>query len=331
MSVNVNKVKNEPYSASTIVGEINVSPDIVPSCLSITTVGVNLTLEFAVALSGAEDTALDAIIAAHVPPMETIDVSELPFSKLDGENNKKLAVHPSYKPDVEGITTYAVWGSAGDELDVNGDLVDGGEVGGGPLLHIDCPTDKNDVEVFAKYHPDNGRIWLHEAYIKFEDAPGNAYLSGGIIAMGTPLQQAINLDLVVVDHEIFYSPGGPGTGTHGFADPDKIVLVPRTFSHDGGWNYDPTNESTPLTPAAGDGEYKMYDEDTLVHRFVNRISCCGNSPYFSITSDETTELPKHYYVRVCARTEDGGNFSQAWHASVILEIYRERTYIKPSP
>jgi hypothetical protein len=145
--------------------------------------------------------------------------------------------------------------------------------------------------------------------------------------MATPLQQLGGLDLIVVNNEIKYSPGGPGTGTDGFADADKIVLAPRTFLHDGDWNYDPTNESTPLTPAmAGDGEYKMYDQDTLVHRFVNRLSCCGTSPYFSITSDETTELPKHYYVRVCARHESGGTFPSAWHASIILEIYRERTY-----
>jgi hypothetical protein len=157
MSVNVNKVKNEPYKASTIVGEINASPDIAPSCLSITAVETNLTLEFVAALSGAEDTALDAIIAAHVPPTEFIDVTQLPFSSLDGN---KLAVHPSYKPEVIGITTYAVWTSTGDELDGSGVLVDDGEIGGGPMLHLDCTDTDDNVEVTAKYHPDNGRIWL---------------------------------------------------------------------------------------------------------------------------------------------------------------------------
>jgi len=250
---------------------------------------------------------------------DEVKIQGLPFSNID---NKKLAVHPSYKPNVDGITTYAVWGGAGDEVDGNGVLVDGGEIGGGPMLHLACTTSVNEIEVTAKYHPDNGRIWLHEAYIKFADGPEGAYLSGGIIAMATPLQQVASLDLLITNNVISYSPGGPGTGTHGFADATKIVLIPRSFSHDGEWNYDGTN----LTPAAGDGEYKMYDVDTLVHRFVNRISCCGTSPYFSITSDETTELPKHYYVRVCARTEDEQNFTADWHASVILEIYRERTY-----
>ena len=320
MSVNVNKVKSEPYKATTIVGEINASSDIVPSCLSITAVGDDLTLEFAAALSGAEDTALDALLAAHVPPVESIEVTTLPFSDID---KNKLAVHPSYKPQIEGITTYAVWSGSGDEVDLNGDLVDNGEIGGGPLIHLDCQTDVNETHIEIKYHPNNGRIWLHEAYIKFAGAPEKAFVTGGIVAMATPLQQSVNLDLVVEGNWIKFAPGGPGTGTDGFADANKIVLVPRTFSHDGDWNYDGVS----LTPNMdGTGEYKITAVEQIVHQFVNRIPCFGDCPYFSITSDETTELPKHYFIRVCAKTTDGNNFASAWHASVILEIYRERTY-----
>lgn len=322
-----NKTKSDPYKISELQREINASTDIVPSCTSITASGDDLAIDMAADLSNAEETALDALIAAHVPPTDFIEVSQLPFSKMDGEDNKKLAVHPSYKPDVDGITTYAVWCGAGDELDGNGDVVDGGEIGGGPILHLDCTTADSDVEVVAKFHPENGRIWLHEAYIKFTDAPEKSYLSGGIIAYATPLQQLGNLDLVIDDDGVVtFSLGGPGTGTHGFADASKIVLVPRTFSHDGNWNYDPTDLVTPLTPNfAGTGEYKIFNKEIVAHRFVNRIPTFGSSPYFSITSDETTELPNNYYVRVCARTTDDTTFANNWHASVVLEIYRERT------
>ncbi len=315
-----NKVKTEDFDVSELQAEINADATIVPSCLSITSSGDNLAIDFASDLSGAEETQLDVLITAHVPTPESIDVTQLPFSDIDGN---KLAVHPSYKPHVAGITTYAVWTGAGDEVDDDSNLVDDGEIGGGPLLHLDCTTDDSDVEVLAKFHPGNGRIWLHEAYIKFFNAPEKAYISGGIVSMATPLQTSVNLDLEVTDNVITYAAGGPGTGTHGFADPNKIVLVPRTFSHDGNWNYDATNG---LAPAAGDGEFKMYNIDKVVHRFVNRIPCFdNNSTYFSITSDETTELPVNYYVRVCAKTTDGSNFTQDWHASVILEIYRQRT------
>lgn len=315
------KTKIGSYDVAALQASINSDATIVPSCIAISGSGESIDLQFAAALSVDEETQLDALILAHVKPEKPIDVAELPFSDLEG---KKLAVHPSYKPEIDGGTTYAVWAGAGDEVDGSGNLVNDGEIGGGPLLHLDCTTAINDVEVVAKFHPQNGRIWLHEAYLKFTDAPEKAYLSGGIIAMATPLQQSVNLDLVVDggNGAISFAPGGPGTGTDGFADPDKIVLVPRTFSHDGDWNYD----GVTLLPAAGDGEYKMYNVDTLVHRFVNRIPCYGSTTYFSITSDETTELPKHYYVRVCARTTDGSNFTQDWHASVLLEIYRESTF-----
>lgn len=313
------KTKNGEYEVSQLEAEINSDASIVPSCLAITATGTSLSLEFAADLSVDEETALDALILAHVPDVESIDVAQLPFSEIDGN---KLAVHPSYKPNVSGITTYAVWGGAGDELDVDGNLVDNGMIGGGPLLHLDCGTDDNYVEAVAKFHPGNGRVWLHEAYIKFQDAPSNSYLSGGILAMGVPLQQVVNLDLVVTDDVITYAPGGPGTGTHGFADPNKISLVPRSFSKDGDWDLVDGN----LIPAAGNGGYKLFAVDTLVHRFVNHIPTKGSSPYFSITSDETTELPKNYYVRVCAGTTDGSNFASVWHASVILELYRERTF-----
>jgi hypothetical protein len=318
MSVNVNKTISEPYKVSALVGEINSSPDIVPSCLSATVTGTDLVLEFAVALSGAEDTALDAIIAAHVPPTDTIDVNQLPFSNID---HKKLSVHPSYKPLVDGITTYAVWTGSGDEVDVNGDLVDDGLIGDGPLLHFDMATTESIKQLDVKFHSENGRVWLHEAYIKFTDAPEKCYITGYIVAMATPLQQAVNKDLNV-DGDGWITYAGVDLGSDGFADPNKIVLVPRTFSHDGDWNYDGTN----LTPAAGDGEYKMTSTERRVHRFVHKIPMFGTCPYFSITSDETTELPANYFIQIICKTTDDTDFAGAWHASVLLEIYRQRTY-----
>ena len=320
MSVIVNKTAPGAYKIGSLQGEINSDPAIVPSCLSVTATGQSLDIEFAAALAGAEDTALDAVIAAHVVPADLIEASLLPFSDIDG---KKLAVHPSYKPLLDDGTTYAVWCGAGDEVDGNGDLLDGGEVSAGPLLHLDCKMADAMKEVMVKFHPANGRIWLHEAYIKFSNAPEKSYISGGIIAMGTPLQQSVNLDLVVTNDIITYAPGGPGTGTHGFADATKIVLMPRTFSNDGDWNYDTVNGLAPVFDSSG--AYKMSTVDTVVHRFVNRIPTFGDCPYFSITSDETTELPANFYVRVCAKTTDGSTFAADWHASVVLEIYRQKT------
>ncbi len=180
-----------------------------------------------------------------------------------------------------------------------------------------------EVSVDVKFHPDNGRVWLHEAYIKFENAPEKCSLSGEIHSEATPLKTSVNLDLEIASNWIKLAAGGPGTGTHGWADATKIVLVPRTFSNDGEWDYDGVN----LTPnTGGTGGYKISDIERIVHRYVNRLPCFKSSPYFSITSDETTELPKNYYLRVVATSDDGNVFTAGWHASVIMEIYRERTH-----
>ena len=322
MSVNVNKTKSGAYKASAIVGEINSSPDIVPSCLSITAVGTSLTLEFAAALSGAEDTALDAIILAHTPPAEQIEVSLLPLSPIDG---KKIAVHPSYKPTANGKENYAVWTGGGDEINASsGNLVDGGIIGAGPLLCLAMSASVGEVTKDVKFHPDNGEIWLHEAYIKFTDASPGDYIIGDIIAEATPLQTSVNKDLEIsASNWIVFASAGAGTGTHGWADASKIVLIPRTFSQDGEWNYDGVN----LTPnASAAGGYKISSVERIVHRYVNKIPCSGTVPYFSITSDETSQLPPNYYVRITTKTEGGGNFAQAWELCVLLEIYRQRTH-----
>ena len=87
----------------------------------------------------------------------------------------------------------------------------------------------------------------------------------------------------------------------------------------GDWNYDGTN----LTPASGDGEYKMANVEKIVHRYIHKIPCCGTVPYFTMSSDETTELPAGYFLRITAH-----NVSlTTWNASVIVEIYRERTFV----
>jgi hypothetical protein len=316
----IQKTKSEVYELSELQAEINSNANIVPSCLNIVGKGQDLTLEFAAALSGAEDTELDTVISNHIPNPQIIDVVQLPFSGLD---NKKLAVHPSYKPQIDGLTTFAVWTGAGDEVDGNGDLVDDGEIGGGPLLHLNCGTGVSERSIDVKFHPDNGRVWLHEAYIKFANAPEKCYISGGIGAMPTPLQQSVNLDLEVTGDWIHLAAGGPGTGSDGWADATKIVLIPRSFSKDGDWDYDGVN----LIPnTGGTGGYKISNVEQTVHRFVNHIPVFDSCPYFSITSDETTELPVNYFVRVTAKTTDGANFTSAWHASVIMEIYRERTF-----
>ena len=154
--------------------------------------------------------------------------------------------------------------------------------------------------------------------------PTGDYIIGDIRAEATPLQTSVNKDLEVNGSNwIVFASAGAGTGTHGWADASKIVLIPRTFSKDGDWNFDGVN----LTPnASSTGGYKISDIEQIAHRYVNKIPCSGTVPYFSITSDETSLLPPNYYVRITCKTEDGGNFAQVWGLCVLLEIYRQRTH-----
>ena len=234
---------------------------------------------------------------------------KLPISDIDG---KKLAVHPSYKPIGDEKTTYVVWAGAGDDMIT-------GDIGDGEVMEFNMTTGTSYIEKDIKFHPDNGRVWIHEGYLKFEGGGLGDYLCAIFISEATPLQQAVNLDLEVTDNWIKLAAGGPGTGTHGWADPTKIVLIPRGFSEDGDWDYDGTN----LTPnTGGTGGYKISDIQREVHEFINHIPCLGScQTFFSMSSDETAELVENYFIRVCAHNVSDTN----WTAACIMEIYRERT------
>ena len=307
------KTKTGGYNPDLLQSQVNSDETIVASCTAISTEGTSLTFTFAAALSAPEETRLDEIIAAHVKPAEVIDVSSLPKSTIDGN---KLAVHTSAKPEIEGINTYAIWSGSGDDLN---DLAGGN--GQGPLTQIQTEIGVPESYVDIEFNPAYGRVWIHEAYIKFTGGGTGDYMSSVIYAYGVPLQQAVGLDLVVVDNYITYSALGPGTGTHGFADPNKISLIPRTFSKDGDWDYDAINGLAPNF--TGTGLYKMSDIDQPVHRFINKVPCYGNcASYITMSSDETSEMMSGYFARMTAHNVS----NTEWHISAIMELYREVTY-----
>lgn len=144
------------------------------------------------------------------------------------------------------------------------------------------------------------------------------YMDSLVICNPTPLQTSVNLDLIVDGNWIKYSPSGPGTGTHGFADPTLISVIPRLFQGDGDWNYDGTS----LTPnLAGTGNYNISATEQTVSKYMNKIPTYGTSSYFTMSSDETTELPANFFIKVRAHNVS----DTTWSATAIMEIYREKT------
>jgi len=236
-------------------------------------------------------------------------------STIDGA---KIAVHSSSKPEPEGITTYAVWAGSGDDLTETDEQL---SLGAGDLLTFNMSYHADGPHITSKdvaFDPRHGRVWIHEAYLKFEGGGVPDYVDVETLAPPSPLQQAANLDLVVdANMCVTYSPSGPGTGTHGFAA--TPFLIPRPYAKDGGWNFDGVN----LTPSMDDtGAYKISSIEKVVHKFFSKLPMHGtSSTYFTMTSDETSELFAGYFIRISAYN----NSNSDWTMSCIMEIFRERT------
>lgn len=224
----------------------------------------------------------------------------------------KIAVHSSPKPTEAGATTYVVWTGAGDDL-----TTDPHTLGEGELLQFQLTPGTSVLIKDFKCSPSFGKIWIHEAYLSYDDAGFGDYITAFVVAPASPLQTVANLSLYLDGHWVKPVPmDGSITPTHGFAA--NPSLLPRTFSHDGDWDWD----GYQLTPNyAGGGGFKISDEDKYVHRFVNKIPIHGTNPYFTLTSDESSLLPPGYFLRVQAHNVS----DTTWNASVFLEIYREMT------
>jgi len=231
----------------------------------------------------------------------------------------KLLVHSSSKPEPPGVSTFAVWTGAGDDVDQE-EAVD--SIGSGELLMFNMNYDVEGAHIESKdvkFDPRHGRVWIHEAYLKFEEGGIPDYLTADIMAPATLLQQVANLDLIVENGWVKPSLSGAGTGTHGFAA--TPTLMPRPYSKDGCWDYDGVNLIPNVTNT---GMYRISDIDRPVHRYFNKIPLYGTSAtYFTMSSEETAELriDLGYYIRINVHN----NSNSAWNLSCIMEIFRERT------
>jgi len=154
----------------------------------------------------------------------------LPISGL----GKKLAVHASSAPlPSDGAETFSVWTGAGDDMNAATPEL---SIGNGDLLNFAMAYDAGGAHNVIKdvyFDPQHGRVWIHEAYLKFENGGIPDYLSAAIMGEASPVQTSTSLDLVIsADNWITYAPGGAGTGTHGFGG--NPILIPRPYSKDGG-------------------------------------------------------------------------------------------------
>jgi hypothetical protein len=232
--------------------------------------------------------------------------NHLPLSDLDGT---KLAVHSSSKPTIAG-TTYAVWAGAGDDIG-------GNAIGAGPITQFTSAISTAIKTVDVEFLSTAGRIWLHEGYLTFKGGGLGDYMSADVVAKATALQTSVDLDYEISSNWVKAAAGGAGTGTHGWAG--TPVLIPRSFSKDGWWDYDGVTLTANATQTGG---YHISDIERIAHRFFNRVLCFGDSyGYFTMSSDEATELPAGYLMRITQHNVS----DTVWDASIVMEIYREKT------
>jgi len=224
----------------------------------------------------------------------------------------KMAVHSSSMPLKPGKSFILQWIGAGDDITT-------GDIGEGELLAFQMNTGTEYVIKDIHFHPDHGHIYLHEGYAKWEGGMPGDHFDAFIVAGASALQPAVSLDLEITDNWVHLAAGGPGAGTHGFAA--TPVLIPRTFSKDGDWDYDATNGLVPNL--AGDGGYKISDIERKVHRYMTKIPSCGTSTYTRLTSDETAWLPPGFFIRI----EVHNVADHDWTFAVMMEVFRERTYV----
>ena len=261
---------------------------------------------------------LKLILDENVTPNTYYDVTtairilaDLPTPLPISQDGTKLWVHESSKPEPPGkYGIYnTVWQGAGDDVENH-------VLAGGPLLGCVLTPGISTQVIDAHFDTSFGAAFIHEGYLQWETAGWGDYIDCEAISGPTLLQTFVNKDLIVDGIKIKYSPNGPGTGTHGFAD--IPALVPN-LTTTGSWNYDGIN----LTPNFTDtGDYDLYTTDRTVVRFINRVPVYGTSyTYVRLQSADYHLIPPGWYLRLTAYNSS----NTTWRIWLLMTLYRERT------
>lgn len=126
--------------------------------------------------------------------------------------------------------------------------------------------------------------------------------------------------MITPDNWVVSASGSPSNATHGFAG--NPILIPRTKSKDGDWDYDPVNGLVPNLN--GTGAYKISSIERVVHKYINHIPTHMDSyGYTRLTSDEAAYLPPGYFLRIIIENRSDSN----WNCCLFMEVYREQTAV----
>jgi len=223
----------------------------------------------------------------------------------------KLIVHSTPRPMTDNNTLYSYWTGSGDDV-VNH------IIGGGPPIIFSLTVGVPSVAIDVEFDMTFGNVYIHEGAFLWKNASVGDYVSAEVIARASPITTAVSHDLIIdSDNYILYSPGGPGTGTHGFAGTPH--LLPRPFSKDGDWNYDGVS----LTPNfSKTGGYKINSQEHIIHRFMNKVMLIGSSyNYMRMVSHESTQVYAGYFIRITCHNVS----NTAWEGAAMVSAFRDST------
>ena len=228
--------------------------------------------------------------------------------------DKKLWVHSTPKPELDGKQFFATWAGASDHV-TNG-------IGQGPKLKCVNVVGTAEQTLDFDFDLSSGDVYLHEAFISWY-GPSGADIGEGnifeakIIASATQLQTAANLDYELDGDRVKYASGGSGTGTHGFAA--NPTLVPNRLCT-GYWNY---SVGTGLLPASGDGKFDIYQTEQIYMTLTQEFQLNPHPTYeFHFSSGDTTRFQPGYFVRV--KTYNNSNTD--WTLIMNVGLFREVTH-----
>lgn len=240
------------------------------------------------------------------PPF-LVQAVDLPKSMKLGD---KITFHESSRPDTADNPLITCWTGAGDDVENH-------VMWGGDIMGFEMNPGESIKYIDVAFDPQFGDTWIHEAYGMWENASFGDYVNAYTMAPGVPLQQFIDLDLILDGNKVLYSPGGPGTGTHGFAaNPAPVPSVGGA----GAWDY---SKETGLVPNfTGTGEFDIWTVERLSNQFIAKFPIAGTTySYVMLQSADSAKLVPPFFLRI----EAHNNSNTAWKLWMFLTVYRENS------
>lgn len=305
--INANQLSSEIRSSSIITALDYVS-----------TLGSSVEVWMKAALSDADYTNLNTIVADHTA---SVDFGTAPKFTHDS----KQWVHPTSRP--RGTTTSFT--SRGDATsDTTSFSTD---VGNGEYMTIRHSIgDPLDQTKYVDFNLKENPTYAHEGYALWSGCDFDR-LTLEVVPQTTDWTVGSNTNFNIYNGYMIVPAAGNGTVQ---VNTDDMKLVEMVPSYDTGvrepgfWkaDYDSTDQHkfVNITPAPnGDGIYNMFAVEVPLVRFANNITLIGDG-FLNLNSNDVDQMGQGMRIRLLGHT-DGDGTDHDWKFSVVLSLDREKT------